>query len=122
MLEELCDGLEESTGVLRTREGFPAFAAQLGEQPRQLAPPRHIETGPGHLGHDPVAAERVGPGSEGQDRRALVRLAEEDAGAPLHRRGRELHQEPALAEAGLAHRQDQASTVAWYLVQGSDEE
>src|SRR5262245_888534 len=106
MLEELRDGLEQSAGVLRTGGEFPASLVQLGEQPRQLAPPRDIETGPGHLRYDPVAAESVDPGAEGQDRRALVRLAEEDASAPLGRRGRELREEPALADACLAQHQD----------------
>ena len=110
--EKLGEGLEQSQMVRRARVHRPVGVGKLGRQQGQLGAPGALEIGQhARIAEHAAVAERADPGPEGQDLLALVGPAEQDRAPAAASLGSQLGQQPALADARLAHDRDDAAAT-----------
>ena len=103
MPEQSGEGLEQAQGIAGFSHGRQARGEELGKQPSELSEPDAFEALQGSRVHqDSALPERVDPGPERQDLFTLVGAAEQDVAATAFSLGRQIGEEPALADPGLA--------------------
>ena len=103
MPEQSGEGLEEPQGIAGFGHCRQARGEELGKQPSELREPDAFEALQGSCIHQDCALpQRIDPRPEGQDLLALVRAAEQDGTAPARSLCREISQQPALTDPGLA--------------------